>query len=371
MTVLSVISNVKRATSPVRLVRTVALGDWALADSDMGSVWVLKPGATAFVPLVQATWNKDPEDKLPGAVAYINAASRAYLPSLAEATAVDGTPVVVAELKLGVKEVELAHKAGKPGGLPFEKCAWGMYLVGFNKATGAVLWHGRYPIHKGNAQVVSDLPSLGVMLVASTGLAWRIEAGTGNITWKGRVPMGESGEKNKARFNGQRLLTGFVGYTKCPCAVARNGMDERAIQVGSKPPLNGIGDDMTYCDIISAWMQPKGIWFCLVHDGDLRFNFVGPRVKTSKYGNDPAYAGLASKEDRHAPSLFQIPGNRKTVGVAFTHKGEVFVQSLTEPKGRRSIGPGSWPVATLESDGYTHVHYFKGNDLYEATVSCS
>ena len=355
MPVFNVESKKKVASAPVRLVRTASSGDWVVADSDMSSVWIRKPGQAAFSSLVKAGWRVTPGDT---SEIVVTNCSRVYLPSIAPAAG-----GVVVCMKLGVKEVE-------DSGVPFDKCNWGMYLVAFSK-DGSTRWHGRYPIHKGNAQVINDPnDSATVLLIASTGIAWRIKVSDGAITQKFHVPMGASGEKNKARC-GAVIQTAFVGYTGHPSAVCRVGRDASAIPVASKPPLNGIGDDMTYCDIMSAWGQPYGLWFVLVHEGRLRYNFVGPKAKVAKWpSTKPADGGGADKEARFAPSLFQIPNARKTIGVAFKDDGKVQVQCLSDSASREAVDVGAWPTAALGSDGKIRVLYFKGNELWEASVSC-
>ena len=350
MITFSVGSTKTIATTTQRLVRPATSGDRVVADSDMSSVWVRHPGSNKFVPLVQAS-HPPSMAALPGVIAR-PICSRVYLPSIA------GDVVC---MKLGVKEVE-------DSGTPFDKTHWGMYLVRFNP-DNTVKWHGRYPIHKGNAQVVTDpKDSTVVLLIASTGIAWRIRLTDGAITQKSTFVMGASGEKNRAKSNAQLVQTGFVGYTDHPSGMARVGVDSKSIGWMSKPPYNEIGDDMTYCDIQSASGQPKGLWAAVVVGGQLLYNFVAPRSSAPKWPMTALpSAGPADKLPRFAPSLFPLMGNKKTVGVAFTDNGRVYVQDLQDRASRKEVGVGSWPVAVV-SGGTVKIRYFAGNEMKESTV---
>ena len=347
--------NAKIATTPVRLTRTAEANGFVAADSDMDSVWLKTPASATFKLLLTRGWPA--KGQTPGIIPHLPVCSRVYLPSIAPLW--DGGVVVC--MKMGCKEVQ---------DRPFDKVDWGMYLARFDSA-GALKWYGRYPIHKGNAQVVPDLASQdNVLLIASTGIAWKLRVSDGTIVQKFSVPMGQSGEKNKARVTNGVLHTGFVGYSAAPSAMCRVGIDAKPVAVASKPPLNSIGDDMTYADLISAWQQPKGLYFALITDGFIRYNFLGPKMRgTAKFpASAPAYGGAANQEPRYAPSLFQIPNTKKTVGVAFKHDGQVWVQDLAVPSSRKSLGAGAWPLATRDGE-QVRVLYFKGNELWESVVS--
>jgi hypothetical protein len=233
-------------------------------------------------------------------------------------------------------------------------------------ADGTVVWQGRYPIHKGAAQAVAGEPGT-VLLIASTGLCWVIDAQNGQIIKKTKVVMGPSGEKNYATAT----AASYVGYTNFPSSAARFGIDEKAIPVASKPPYD-TGNDFLRCCHLSAFDNPTSLWWVMILNGKILFNYIGPKMRgKAKYDVDNLpCAGSADMEPRHVPSLFQIPGNRKEVGIALKDDGQVYVQPLTTTgfRTRLKIGPGNFPTAVTEGDA-TRVAYFSGGSMFEATVT--
>lgn len=355
---MNLVSKIKIASSPERLVRPAVAGGFLAADNDMSSVWLRAPNANRFIPLVQAGWPPKLAP-LPGAIRVPNC-SRVYLASV---VVLPGGDALVG-MKLGVKEVEAS-------GTPFNQCNWGLFVARVNPA-GVVQWSQRYAIHKGNGQIVLD-PKGKAILVASTGIAWELDADSGAVLQKFKVVMGPSGEKCFSTSGPAGIQTAYVGYTGNPCGVARIGVDDRSIYWASKPPYNDMGSDMIYCRCQSPWGQPKGVWTAVVLGGQLCYNRVGPRMKSAKWGqsNLPS-AGPAKYEPRHAPALFRLIGMKKpkAVGAAYVDpQGTVVAQILSQPSTRVAIDQGGYPIATELKWKQASVFYFKGNELWEAVVS--
>lgn len=364
---MKLVSKIQEATCSQTLTRlTACAGGWVAGDNDMNTVWVKKPNAGTFVPAVQALFATKNQQRvvLPGTLYASPNASRAYLPSLAALP--DGGAVLCC--KLGVKEVEAS-------GIPFDSCEWGMYLVCFN-ADGSLRWKGGYKIHKGNAQVVTDPYYPGeAILVASTGIVWKIDVANGAIKAKAKVGIGATGEKNAVSVQPRAGLPGvvtlsFVGYSSTPCAVLRFGVDQKPVAVASKPPYNDMGDDTIYCRTMAASGQPQGIWWAAVLGGHLVYNFVGPKMLAPRYLKTALpVAAYARCEPRHAPSLFQIDGDRKHVGVAYASGGHIKAQVLDVPGTQIDLGEGSFPVSLNRGGGTVEVRLFKNNQLWLATLT--
>lgn len=357
---MRVIRNSKMAMAP-GLVRPAIVGDWVIADNDMNATFVWHEGWSEFRPLAQALWlagNKQ-RTRIPGVLMYSALASRSFL----------GTGVLCAngdaifQGKWGVKELEDAYKAKQPGGVDFDDTDWGMYLIRLSP-DDTVIWKGRYPIHKGAAQLVPGDNSNEVKLIASTGICWVIDMASGAVLKKTKVVMGPSGEKSYATTS----ATSYIGYTNNPSGMARLGIDERSIPVCSKPPYE-LGDDMIRCAHIASELQPKALWWAMLFGGQILFNVVGPNMRgKAKFPVDKLpSAGPATKEPRHFPALFQIPGSNK-VGIAVKDDGQINVQVLAKKNvGRVRVGPGAWPAAVTEG-GVTRVVYFNGNALWQAQI---
>lgn len=362
---MKVITNDGFATASEALVRTHASSKWVAADNDMNAVYVLKPGANRFVPVVQALWKSKTKLRpiLPGVVVVSTAASRAYLPWIVDLA--DGGALL--SCKFGCKEPVLA-------GILLNTLDWGSCLVCFN-ADGSVRWSGRYNAHKGNAQVVVDpgVPDR-ALLVAATGIVWTIQLSDGKVIAKQTVPIGETGEKStvslQVRAGKPGIVTlSFVGYTGHPAALLRYGLDDRAIPVAAKPPYE-MGADEIYCRTIAPWGRPKAIWWAAVLNGCLRYNYVGPKSAAAKWGltNLPA-SSEAVCEPRHAPSLFQIPGDPTRVGAVFhVPKGGVVAKSLNRDDAV-SIGDGGFAFARPSAEGLAEALYWKGAELRRALIS--
>lgn len=323
----------------------------------MDSVWLRCPGFAFFKPLVQAGWPAG-KPAIPNVARRIVNASRVYLPSIVELP--NGNAIVA--MKLGVKEVEAS-------GMPFAQCAWGLYVLLVDRI-GQVLWADRFPIHKGNGQVVrvpGDDET--VMLVASTGIAWKLRIADHSVVWKGRVTMGPSGEKCFATSNEKYVITAYVGYTNNPSGVARIGVDSKSVFWASKPPFNDMGSDMVYASAQSPWGRPKGVWTAVVLGGQLRYNYLAPKgVKARFPPSKPGVAGAAASETRFAPALFQLPGYKKGVGVAYRRGSDIVVQVLDKPVSARVLGRGAWPSATC-IDGKPTIRWIDGEALKSATVT--
>lgn len=344
--------QVAKAPGLVRL--AMSPGGWAAADNDMNAVFVKAPGWREFRPAVQALFIKPKQQRVPliGAVYAAPAASRCYMPSLIDLP--DGGAIL--ECKLGVKEVE-------DSGTPFDKCEWGMYLVRYD-AAGAVKWHNRFQIHKGNAMVVAGGDPSQVRLIATGGACWVISAETGAILMKTSVPMGESGEKVFATAAG----CSCVGYTGHASTVARYGIDEKAIPVQTKPPYD-IGADEWRCANCTPAGRPRAIWWAMVLKGQLLYNFVGPQMKgRAKFPvTKLPSGGPADAEIRHPVALFPIAGSRH-VGAAVKDEKKIQVQVLDMPQTRIVLGPGAWAAAVVRADGTIVVGYLDGGYMYEAVV---
>lgn len=366
---MRVISDTVTATAPVNLVRTAVAGDWVAGDNDMNAVYLSMPGKNKFVPVVQALWLSKSSYRpvLPGVVATTKLASRCYLPSLARLA--DGGCVLAC--KFGCKE---PYKSG----IPMDRLDWGSYLICFN-ADGSVRWQGRYNAHKGNAQVISDphVTPNSVVLVASTGIVWTIDTRDGRVTAKSKVPIGNTGEKNTVSI---RELPGkpgivtlsFVGYSKEPAAILRCGIDKGPVAVASKPPYE-MGHDDIYCSTAAPRCRPRAIWWAAVLNGELRYNYVGPKATRAKWGiaNLPSL-GPATRLSRHAAPLFAMAGdtNKTRVGVAYVTGGATIVRPLTGVVDRIVRLSGSWPATEVRQDGVVRVLRFDGARLRMAEVEC-
>lgn len=348
-----VVLDTKTTARAPGLVRPCVAGDWAAADNDQSEVWVLVPGAKEFVPLVGSSWRRTT-----AALIQIANCSRVYLASIVELA--NGDAIIC--MKLGVKEVEAS-------GTPFAKCDWGLYAVRMTPK-GVIVWNNRYAIHKGNGQVVADPKDPNkVWLIATNGTKWVLETGSGAVVQKTSVPMGASGEKCYSTSTS----CCFVGYSATPSGVTRFGVDTKPIPWASKsaPGLGDMGSDTIYAKCISTWFRLKKLWVVAVHGGRLRYNMIKPRTGVAKWPiTKPGDGGSATCEVRHAPSLFKIPDNVKTVGVAFVLKDTVLVQVLNNPSTVCAVGIGRWPVAQTVGKE-VRVSYFNNGNFMTSRIDAS